>query len=176
MGLSAGSYIFTGSVSGYSRTVSINKSTTDVYVMPEGALYWYGNECSDITGGWSADGYNLNSSSYPNGLITPTKNTNNFYLPSGTWKQSIIGTVNTINTINYNRIKFIVTSNNDQPHLGVVSAKITAEDGARTMTGTTTNGVFELDLSSYQGNYYPYFRNSNGRGEADGYAYAVWLE
>ena len=34
----------TGSISGQSFTRTVTSSTTDVYVMPEGSLYWYGND------------------------------------------------------------------------------------------------------------------------------------
>lgn len=37
-----GTYTFTGSVSGKSFSRTVTSSTTNVYVMPEGALYWYG--------------------------------------------------------------------------------------------------------------------------------------
>ena len=43
----------TGSVSGYTNKEQlVEDTTTDLYAMPKGALYRYGNECSDITGGW----------------------------------------------------------------------------------------------------------------------------
>ena len=38
-----GTYTFTGSVSGESFTRTVASDTKDVYVMPEGALYWYGS-------------------------------------------------------------------------------------------------------------------------------------
>ena len=62
-----GTYTFTSSVSDdpaninskYSKTVTITPDTTNVKVMPDGlVLYWYGNECVDVTGGWYVpDGY-----------------------------------------------------------------------------------------------------------------------
>lgn len=47
-----GTHTYKGSVSGNSFTRTVTKDTTVVYVMPDGALYWYGNECTDVTGGW----------------------------------------------------------------------------------------------------------------------------
>lgn len=37
----------------FSKTVTIYSDTNDIKVMPVGALYWYGNDCIDITGGWN---------------------------------------------------------------------------------------------------------------------------
>ena len=48
-----GTYTFTGSVSKQSFSQTVTSDTTKVYVMPEGALYWYGNECTWVTGGWT---------------------------------------------------------------------------------------------------------------------------
>lgn len=38
-----GTFTFSDSVSGKSYERTVDKDTTDLYVMPEGALYWYGN-------------------------------------------------------------------------------------------------------------------------------------
>ena len=40
-----GTFTFSDSVSGQSYERTIDKNTTDLYIMPEGALYWYGNQC-----------------------------------------------------------------------------------------------------------------------------------
>lgn len=42
-----------GGTMNYSKRVQLSKETHDVYVMPDNALYWYGNELTDITGGWT---------------------------------------------------------------------------------------------------------------------------
>ena len=47
-----GTFTFSDSVSSQSYERTIDKNTTDLYVMPEGSLYWYGNECNWLTGGW----------------------------------------------------------------------------------------------------------------------------
>lgn len=38
-------YTLIGSVSGYEKTVAVASDTTNIKVMPEGAVYWYGNTC-----------------------------------------------------------------------------------------------------------------------------------
>ncbi len=42
----------TNGTSAYSKTVYINHSTSRVNVYPDRAIYWYGNEISETTGGW----------------------------------------------------------------------------------------------------------------------------
>lgn len=42
----------TGSASGKSFERTVTSDTTEVYVMPRNSLYWYGNECINLTGGW----------------------------------------------------------------------------------------------------------------------------
>ena len=76
-----GTYTFTGNVSGQSFTRTVTNSTTKVYVMPEGALYWYGNECTWITGKWGVYAYGVNgdyTKKYP--VITTSSNKKNIFL------------------------------------------------------------------------------------------------
>lgn len=64
------SFTFTSSVakdttngtSNYTKSIVLNKSTTSVKCMPNGALYWYGNECIGKTGGWDTKTYHMNGS------------------------------------------------------------------------------------------------------------------
>ena len=42
----------TNGTSAYAKTVYINHSTSRVNVYPDRAIYWYGNEISESTGGW----------------------------------------------------------------------------------------------------------------------------
>ena len=74
-----GTFTFSDSVSGQSFKRTIDRDTTDLYVMPEGAIYWYGNECTWITGGWSIF---LAKSQTANSFGTVTKKTNYFYINS----------------------------------------------------------------------------------------------
>lgn len=55
-----GIFSISDSVSGQSFECTIGRDTTKIYVMPEGALYWYGNECTWITSGWSTPRTRLN--------------------------------------------------------------------------------------------------------------------
>lgn len=69
-----------------------------VKVMPEGALYWYGNECTDVTGGWTNDYFY--HPDHPN--IGMTKSTNSIitsFTSSSTRQIRTIGTQDKINSI-----------------------------------------------------------------------------
>lgn len=71
-------YTFTSSIakdttsgtSAYSKQMYLSDDA--MKVMPNGALYWYGNECTDITGGWDSVYFYGGSSTY----FTLTKETN----------------------------------------------------------------------------------------------------
>ena len=76
----------TGSVSGQSFERTVTSETTEVYAMPEGSLYWYGNECTDVTGGWS----------FINKIIIP--NNNQGYAP-------IVCSNNMITISNYSSLR-----------------------------------------------------------------------
>ena len=80
-----------GSVSEQSFTRTVTKDTTDIYVMPVGALYWYGNEC----------GQNYYARAYTSGTLDPNystttpslaKNTNSMII-SNTRGSSNVGSV-----------------------------------------------------------------------------------
>ena len=91
--LSKGTYTLTGSVIGWTEEQTIDKDTTKFRAMPEGAFYWYGNECGqDYYPAAYKSGNNYVSSAYP--VIPPslTKNMNSMVIvnPAG---NSNIGTV-----------------------------------------------------------------------------------
>ena len=58
----------------YSKTVTVDSNITDVYVMPDNTLYWYGYESADLEDMSTANGWA--SASY----IPPVHNTNYIYL------------------------------------------------------------------------------------------------
>ena len=100
--LDAGSYTFKssvasalGSTSGtYSKTVTINSSTTTVNVYPDGAIYWYGNGSVSGSSLYSKCGGISWQYSYGDGAYTYSTN----------------GTANSITNIDANRIKIQLNS------------------------------------------------------------------
>lgn len=57
---------FTGGLSGYIRRLALTDAENeDVYVMPQNALFWYGNKsCESNSGGWSNPAIKTGSNSY----------------------------------------------------------------------------------------------------------------
>ena len=100
-----GTFSISDSVSGQSFECTIGRDTTHVYVMPEGALYWYGNLCTDVTGGWVR--YNESGSASSGKLIM---NTNDFYIetPCNSYGAVGIYTSKIINKSNFTKLKFLI--------------------------------------------------------------------
>lgn len=71
----------------YSRSITITEGTSEIYVMPDHALYWYGYnggvEAESNAAGWTV------ASSYP--FIAPTFNTNSIRIASTTARSSGVG-------------------------------------------------------------------------------------
>ena len=62
----------------YSKTVYVTEYTTQIYLMPDNALYWYGWESSDLEDMSSANGWSFST----NGIVAPTHNTYSIRLTS----------------------------------------------------------------------------------------------
>lgn len=93
----------------YSKTVTITDNTTDVYLMPDNALYWYGNECTSLSGGWSGSGYSYNGTN--NGDLT--KNTNSILMDissGSSWKW--LGVASAVDLTDYDKVSAIGYINN----------------------------------------------------------------
>lgn len=171
MGLSAGSYTFTGSVSGYSCTVSINESTTDVYVMPEGALYWYGNECSDVIGGWNTQGKYSDYTSSASGTVTKNSDHIKITVQSNVWA---VCTDNVVNLSGYSSLHCIfenTTGGNISISLSETKLKEFGEIGRIVFEGSSAIKELVFNFNS----------SSSAYVTVGGYistikTYAVWLE
>ena len=71
----------------YSKTVKINENTTEIYLMPEGALYWYG-----YNGGVDSNFIRKNSTGTSTiTKIAPIYNTNDIQLSSADNQDSYVG-------------------------------------------------------------------------------------
>lgn len=89
----------------YSKTIAINSSTTSITVVPDNALYWFGNECTWLTGGWTTSGYQYGSQT--NEGVTLATNYIPLTKPSGNGHQRNYGTVNTVNVSGKTKLKII---------------------------------------------------------------------
>ena len=97
----------------YSKDIRITKnkygSTTEAYLMPDGAIYWYGNICNWLTGGIVKSGHN--SDHTMNDIIF---NTSSFTLSANGGKQDWgFQTANKIPITSAETIKMNITANNN---------------------------------------------------------------
>ena len=77
--------------SAYSKTVTITSNTTDVYLMPENTLYWWGYDSGDIEDVSTANGWSINQTNYD-----PVHNTNGISFSCGSVGTSLIGLKTTV--------------------------------------------------------------------------------
>ena len=77
----------------YSRTVKITRTTTEIYLMPVNALYWYGHEDANLEDCLAGTGW-TGSFSYAN----PTHNANNIYLSAPSNQLCGVGTERILST------------------------------------------------------------------------------
>lgn len=184
-----GTYTFTGGVSGQSFSRTITSDTTNVYAMPEGALYWYGNECTWITGGYKT--HVPNSSDALNTVKDVVVNTNNVFI-NGYYdsSQKIIyhsayATKNKIDYSSYSKIhakiKAQTTLNNASINSSSSNEYHVADnvliDFDNTIAGTTTTFTNETLPDGY--NYIfarAYGTSTTKVGTNQYYLYALWFE
>lgn len=177
-------YTLVGGVSGYEKTVTVQSSTNSIKVMPEGALYWYGNnlkyvECI----------YNYTSSqSYSFG-------TNSIYLSNCSYGIDF-RTHEKINVNKYNALKITVNKRMDYygGNIGLMigTTSLTQYPDAHKneseikkylgkwgySNNNSSRGLFthELDIADIDGDYYAQW-NSYGSGNPMGQDLcALWLE
>ena len=94
----------------YSKTITVNSETTAIYIMPDHAYYWYGNEMTATTGGWVKTGYR----SYDNYTNTSDKgyikNTNNIYADGtsgANMDMPVLGVQNLLSLSGLSKIKIL---------------------------------------------------------------------
>ena len=126
----------------YSRIINLTESLNSIYVMPDGALYWYG---------WNPGWHTGDTSD-----VTFTNNTNS-QLMTGTGTFSYVWRL--MDVTNASKITTIITAcgaysalylNNTQPSGGWDSLTIKNQ----TQADITTPTKLELNISAYSGNKY----------------------
>lgn len=141
----------------YSKTITITNSTTAIYVMPDGAIYWYGYKK-----------YTLSPTS-----ASPTFNTNDISSsPTGTY---ILFTPS-INVSNYTKVKklFQYVYTNSPIKLGTVnkpSDKKYSKVFFNVYYGQDTNCILGFNEDNALSNLYEF-----EKGHYTFKTYAVWLE
>lgn len=165
----------------YSKSITITDSTNEIYVMPDNAYYWYGNELTAITGGWAKTGYK-SYGAYTNvsdkGFV---KNTNNIYCDgtadAGGYDMPVLGVQNLLDLSNISKINIICNITAAAGNLGgfyvsankdPVSPEITKVLGA---VGTSLS--MNVSTTSAYLSILNYFASDN---RFIGYVYAIYGE
>lgn len=152
-----GTFTFSDSVSGQSFERTIDRNTTDLYVMPEGALYWYGNECTEVTGGFTDEYYYKSAGVSGNGGFV--KNTNCLYSEiNNVTASKSIGIKNKIDFTNYTKLcvkSYVKNKNgNGNSGYGVTSSNyIQYNDSNMKVLPYNQSAETYLDVSDYNGEY-----------------------
>ena len=147
----------------YSKTVSITNATTEVRLMPNNALYWWGyvGDIEDATpaNGWSFAGYSL---------TTPTYNTNSISLNGGAYIINGIGSKNKITGNVYLVATGVSTQGSKYGFLSVESSKSLVFS---TQTNVTSNSISKYSISA--NDEYVVIDSDNNRAMT---CHALWYE
>ena len=75
----------------YSKTVTVDENTTEVYLMPNNTLYWWGYDSGDIEDVSTANGWSGNHANN-----APVHNTNGIYFSGGATDASLVALKTTV--------------------------------------------------------------------------------
>ena len=128
-------------------------------------IYNAGDECNDITGGWTSSGYTWNNGSTSITIKSPTKNADNILFTGtagGSGNLPGIGTENAIDLTNVSilevDVNVIATSSNGSStfYLAVMSTKNFSSEFVASVGGGNGTGekTLQLDVSKLSGSYY----------------------
>lgn len=169
--LSSGTYTITGSVSGWTEEQTVDGDTTKFRAMPEGALYWYGNECTEITGGYAVNdvmssGYNVSGKAI--------KETNAFYIECDGYHDSSFRTINKIDLKEYSKIyvtfTYVYNGCFVRIHSSYSSSSIVGIIGNLC---ANSSGTYNIDITDIIDENYVVACCGNGRA---GRISSIWLE
>ncbi|MDF2570489.1 MAG: hypothetical protein K0R55_2093 [Sporomusa sp.] len=150
---------------------------------PANALYWEGDECTAITGGWSAGGYTRNGG-------TVTKNANNMVVTTPASGTRTILTNSQINLTAFTKLKIEVTCTGADlsgiwAFLGVCTSRAStgtyAGMGVSLSTAITdlsgTRVTITLDIASISASRYVNITSDTGASSSYSITiHKVWLE
>lgn len=163
----------------YSKDITITKDTTEIYVMPEGAVYWYGNMCTELPLG-GGEYMNTENGWSSTTFINPVPNTN--YLDcNGTSANLIysgVGTKNIIDISKYSICKVIAkgikAQNRSHGSIFGLTSKTPNIDEARTVVGAlNSSDITKISVNLPASTKYASYHSGNGRRSN---LYAMWLE
>lgn len=185
--LPLGELTLNGSVSCQSFTRTVAKDTTDVYAMPEGALYWYGNDVNGYIKNGTLEAQNIGSNygvTIPK--LTMRTNSFNFYDNTTTSGGSLVYKNTTINTRGYSKLNLNLVSKTSllDGHSNIIIAAIktlTITEGSNgpgyrdvySRTGTQlSTDLLSVDISNINEFYFGLFVSCSSSAIID----KIWLE
>lgn len=153
----------------YHKALTITPNTTELYLMPAGALYWYGYN-SNIEVVTESNGWTYTSSLSGKHA---TFNTNDIYLDTSA--DSLIGQKLLTDWTEFDTIKFIVNGTKSTWRATSKNMYINSTFFGMTSIGTTygTTGLATGDISAITGDNSIVYGFS---GDAGAYVYAIWYE
>lgn len=163
----------------YSKDITITSNTTEIYVMPDGAVYWYGNMCTELPLG-GGEYINTNNGWSSTTFINPVPNTN--YLDCNATSQSLIycgiGTKNIIDISKYsicNAIaKGIKAGNNTYGNImGLTSKAPNINENRTVISLLKSTNITKISANLPASTNYASYTSNNGRRSN---LYAMWLE
>ena len=153
----------------YSKTVTITDATTEIKVMPDNSLYWWGyeNNLEDIS---TANGWTLWGAG--RAWETPTYNTNNIIIsPTINARDSGVGSVNAIRTTNL----YAVANNSSGNAFARIGLTTSKQSNQPTETGFTVTGLHTYSLSD-AGTSDKYVMAFEATNASTVTLYALWYE
>lgn len=156
----------------YSKTVTIDSNTTDVYIMPDHTLYWYGNEIEAITTARQTNAGQVN------------KNTNNIEITGRTQATNSFAQATTQSAVDltgFTKINSVFYCSGDVPQsqynffrVGFISGAGEFLSTNATSSGATTSKAIYSHSISTNSSAYPGMGCASNAGY--GYFCALWLE
>ena len=139
-------------------------------------LYRLGNECTELTNGWTSSGYVSKVDGY--GIASATKNANDMLIAGSSSTINVLGTMNTIDLTEYSKIYISVTSCNVHSNyapLFDIKADKNILDIHKAFMKLNTTGIIEGDISDYNGLYY-LMAYTYGTTSRNATINKIWLE
>lgn len=149
----------------YSKTFIITTSTTELYLMPDNTLYWWGYVGDNLENASSANGWSWSGRSF----VDPTYNTHDIQLSTGSGQIAIVGNKNAISC---SKVYSIARATNDGLEMKTSTSKnvVTSITGT-TSTSSSTNSLLQVSQTVTNGYVTIICQNTQV-----GYASAFWYE
>ena len=154
--------------SAYSRTVTVTSDTTDVYLMPDNALYWWGYKGSDLEDCSTANGWTASNQTYD----VPTYNTNDITFLTASLKVKAVGSKIQVQNKTVNAIMTGITLVNNIAGQMRLGSKDYFDD-VGTVVNVNTTSMARYTHASSATSAYVKVGSSNNMGSK---LHALWYE